>query len=280
MRPFHKLTVTATVLATAAIFILTACNRMKDRDNEDTGYASDHATLEKTYSDAQSITDEAGESGGLSTYRVAAGGSTLSACATITNDTMASPHTLTVDFGTSNCLCNDGIYRRGQIIVKYTGRYKDAGHTHEITFNNYFVNDNGVSGKKTVTNTGNDAAGNPQYSVSVEGAIVLADGGGTISWTSTRTRTWLSGFDTPDRRDDVYEIRGSGTITRANGKTFDLTITTPLHIARACRWIESGVVQITPAGANVRTLDYGSGACDAQADYTVNGKTYSVTLRN
>ncbi len=203
----------------------------------------------------------------------------LSACANITNDTTVSPHVLTVDFGPTNCLCNDGVNRRGKIIVTYTGKYREMGHTHTITFDNYFQNDNGVSGTKSVSYTSNDASGNPKYDIVVDGQIVLANGNGTISWSSTRTRTWLSGFNTPAWNDDVYEISGNGTITRANGRTFDMQITTPLHVALNCRWIESGVVTITPAGANPRTLDYGNGSCDAQANYTVNGKTYTVTLK-
>ena len=278
MKFSSKTAFAASFIIAISLLSFTACR--KTADNEDTGYATDHATLEKTFSDAQSITDEAGSDGSLTNYKVVGGTNTvLSGCATVTNDTTVTPHKLTVDFTSTNCLCNDGVYRRGQIIVTYSGKYKDMGHTHTITFNNYFQNDNQVIGTKTVSYTSNDAAGNPKYDISVTGQIILANSAGTISWTSTRTRTWLSGFNTKAWSDDVYEISGSGTITRANGKTFDMLITTPLHIALDCRWIESGVVQITPAGANARTLDYGNGTCDAQANYTVNGKTYSVTLR-
>jgi hypothetical protein len=270
------------ILTAACVLSLAACNKMKNdnkADNEDTGYATEHAMLEKTFSDAQSISDEAGTSGSLSNYRMISGNSVLGNCATVTNDTSVNPHTLAIDFGATNCLCADGIYRRGKILVSYTGRYKDAGHAHTTSFDNYYVNDNGVTGTKTVTNMGTDASGNPTYNISVSGAIVLANGNGTVSWNSTRTRTWLSGYNTPSWKDDVYGITGNGTVTRANGKTFDMNITTPLHVALDCRWIESGVVQITPQSGNVRTLDYGSGVCDAQANYTVNGKTYSVTLK-
>jgi hypothetical protein len=275
-----KLTAAATLLFTASVFTFTACRKeATTTDTEDTGFATEHATLEKTYSDVQSIADEAGSGGGLSNYRMGSSNTVLSNCASVTNDTTVTPHVLTIDFGTTNCLCNDGIYRRGKIIVSYNGRYKDAGYTHTITFSNYFANDNGVNGTKTVTNNGMDASGNPSYSISINGSIVLANGNGTISWTTTRTRTWLSGYGTPAWNDDVYQLTGSGTVTRANGKTFDINITTPLHIALDCRWIESGVVQVTPQGSNARTLDYGNGVCDAQADYTVNGKTYSITLK-
>lgn len=279
MRISHKLTIALTAIATAAVFAFSACNRTKKEDSEDTGYASDHATLEKSFADAQSISDEAGANGSLSTYKMTGGGSTLSQCATVINDTISTPHVLTIDFGTANCLCADGVYRHGKIIVTYTGRYRDMGHMHTITFDNYFVNDNQVTGTKTVSYTANDASGNPKYDISVNGQVILANSAGTISWTSTRTRTWTAGYNTKAGSDDEYEIAGSGTITRASGKTFTINITTPLHVARNCKWIESGVVDITPAGAATRSLDYGNGTCDAQANLTVNGKTYSVTLK-
>lgn len=274
----NKITTALTFGIVLSIFTFTAC-RKNINIEEDTGYANDHATLEKVYSDAQSIADEAGTDGALSNFKMIPSGNILGQCATVTRDTTSIPHVLTIDFGNSNCLCKDGVYRRGQIIVKYSGRYRDLGHSHTITFNNYFQNDNQVLGTKTVTYSSNDAQGNPIYDIEVSGQIILADSAGTISWVSTRTRHWIAGFSTPAWNDDVYEISGSGTVTRANGKTFQMQITTPLHIALDCRWIESGVVSITPENAKQRTLDYGNGTCDALATLTVNGKTYNVTLR-
>lgn len=280
MRISNKLTLAITALATTAVFTFSACHRMKNEDTEDTGYGTDHATVEKTYSDVQDIADQAASAGNLSTFRMASGGPTvLSGCATVTHDTVSTPHRLTIDFGSTNCLCADGNYRHGQIIVTYTGRYRDANHQHDISFNNYFVNDNQVTGTKSVTRAADDAAGHPVYNISINGQIILANGAGTISASSTRTRTWVAGYNTPMWSDDEYDLTGSGSVTRANGRTFTYAISTPLHIALNCRWIESGVVTITPQGGNARTLDYGNGTCDAQANYTVNGKTYSISLR-
>jgi hypothetical protein len=191
----------AATLFAATFLALTGCR--KEKASEDTGYATEHATLEKTFSDVQSIADEAGSTGSLSNYRIVGSATVLSNCASVINDTTVSPHVLTVDFGAANCLCADGIYRRGKIIISYTGRYRDAGHTHTITFDSYYVNDNEVSGTKTVTNSGADASGNPRYEITVAGSIALANGNGTISWNSSRTRTWLSGYSTPAWKDDT-----------------------------------------------------------------------------
>ncbi|MEO6831944.1 MAG: hypothetical protein ABI378_06380, partial [Chitinophagaceae bacterium] len=183
-------------------FSFSACRKNNVGSDEDTGYASDHATLEKTYSDVQSIADEAGTDGTMSNYKVIPNATILSQCATVTRDTSVSPHVLTINFGTTNCLCKDGIYRRGEIIVTYAGGYREMGHTHSITFSNYFQNDNQVMGTKTVTYANNDSLGIPEYDIVINGQIILANNAGTISWVSTRTRHWIAGFNTPQWNDD------------------------------------------------------------------------------
>ncbi len=270
---------TALLTCGALLLALPACNRLNSGDTEDTGYATDQALVSHAYNDVQNIADEAADGGSLNTYKMTGGsGSPLSGCATVTRDTVSTPHSITIDFGSTNCLCADGNYRRGQIIVTYTGAYRDPNHQHSITFNNYFFNDNQLIGTKTILRVADNSSGQPVYNITVNGKIVLANNAGTISHTATKTRTWVAGYSTATRSDDEYDITGSGSVTRANSRVFSYLITTPLHVATSCRWIESGVVQITPQGASARTLDYGNGTCDAQANYTVNGKTYSISL--
>src|SRR5687767_7026923 len=95
------------VLSLAAVAI-TACRRDdKDEDN-DTSSASDNAFAEASYNDMSTIADQASY-GSLTTYKLASGdeGSLLSACATVTHDSAnaSDPDSITVDFGTTNCLC-------------------------------------------------------------------------------------------------------------------------------------------------------------------------------
>ena len=196
--------------------------------------------------------------------------------------------TLIITFGFNNganvnvnCLCADGRYRRGVINVVYSGKYRDSLSTHTISFNNYFVNENQISGGKIVTNKGRNASGHPVFDISVNGTVVLANNGGTITWVSNRTREWIAGYTTfgpGNWNDDVYLITGSANGTGASGNTFNATITTPLKRAMNCRWFESGTVDFTPAGKSTRTLDYGGSGCDDQATVTINGNVNTITL--
>lgn len=271
------------VLYVASLMLaIASCKQDKNDDaqpSDDVAIARDQVKVEQTFNDVQSIADDADAENANSAYfKTTQGFTTLSNCATVTRDTIATPHTITIDFGSANCLCNDGRYRRGQILVSYTGRYKDSGSVHTISFNNYFVNDNQVTGTKTVTNMGTNNNGNTYFTITVNGGLVLANNNGTISWTSSRVRTWVHGANTPARNDDVYRITGGATLIRANGATCNINITSPLIVALNCNWIEQGTEDIIPQNRPARTLDYGNGTCDSLATITVNGNTYNVTL--
>jgi len=266
------------VIVTIGILI-SSCRKKEEKDN-DTSAAADNSLAEGTYNDVNNIADEA-STGTLSSYLTPNNDgykSILSTCATITIDTTTSPRLITVDFGTSNCLCSDGRNRRGKILVSYTGAYRDSASTHTITFDNYFVNDNQILGSKTVTNNGHNAAGHLVYSVQVNGQIIKASGGGTITWTSTRVREWIAGESTPTWLDDSYLITGSASGTSAAGNSFTANITSALRRNIGCRHFVSGTIALTPAGKVTRYIDFGSGACDNQATVTINGNVYNITL--
>ena len=260
--------------------LFTACKKNNDTTDNDTSAAGDNALAEGTYNDVHNIADQA-SSGSLSSYDVTYNSNEkglLSACATVTRDTVSVPHTITINFGTTNCMCSDGRNRRGIINVSYSGHYRDSASTHTITFSNYFVNDNQVMGTKTVTNIGRNAAGHSVFNISVNGTIIKASNGGTITWTSTRQREWIAGENTPIWSDDVYLITGTASGTNAHGNTFTAQITSALRKEISCRHFVSGTFTLTPSGKATRTIDFGNGACDDIAPVTINGNVYTITL--
>ncbi len=273
-------------LVLVAIIGVTVTSCRKNKDDElkdiDTSVGSDNALAEVIYNDAHNMADQAATSDVIAYLSVDANNSDqrslLSSCATVTRDTISVPHKITIDFTTTNCLCQDGRYRRGQVIVTYTGKYRDSASVHTISFNNYFVNDNKVLGTKTVTNNGHNSAGHLSFSIAVNGQIIKASGGGTITWTSNRTSEWIVGETTPAWSDDVYLITGSATGTTASGNPFTANITTALRKEIGCKHIVSGSIAITPSGKATRLVDYGNGACDTEATVTINGHVYTITL--
>lgn len=272
-----------TALVLTGVYLV-SCKKSSASKDTDVESAQNNALAEAQYNDVTTLVDQAALSGDV-IVGVAGGnsgngadGSLGSSCATITLDTVSSPRSIIIDFGAANCLCKDGRNRRGKIIASYTGRYRDAGTVIGITFDGYFVNDNQVKGTKTVTNQGSNNAGHPVYKVEVNGQIIKANGGGTITWVSTRQREWVSGFDTSTWLDDVYSITGSASGTNANGKSYTINITQPLIRKMDCRWFESGVLEVTPENEPTRTLDYGNTGCDPNATVTILGYSFPVVL--
>ncbi len=261
------------------VTLISSCNKSNNPQTANLNVAVDDAFAESTFDNVSGLTDEAYD---LSTYsfKSTEGRVYLSDCATVTLDTTVFPRTLTIDFGSENCLCNDGKYRRGKIIVTFTGRYRAAGTIITTTFKDFFVNDNQLEGTKVVTNQGLNNSGHMYWTMDTDGKITLANDSGTIQWNSQRQREWFAGYDTPRNRwDDIYMLTGSANGTRLNGLSWTRTITKPLEHKLSCRFIVSGTMNIKPEGYAERILDFGDGECDNLATITVDGKTKTIHLR-
>jgi hypothetical protein len=258
--------------------VLFSCQKTDDIRTEDNSVAKEDTYAENLFESVSDIADEAYDmkTGNLKSTEI--NRIFLSECATVTLDTTVMPRVLTVDFGEENCLCNDGKYRRGQIIITFNGRYRQPGTVITHGFNNFYVDDNQVDGTKVVTNMGLNTSNNIYFTIEVVGVINLAGNGGTISWNSSREREWIQGFETGNRWDDIYLITGEASGIRPNGSTWTREIINPLRIELACRFIVSGTVEIVPENRPARILDFGSGDCDNVATVIVNGVTYTIYL--
>lgn len=193
----------------------------------------------------------------------------------ITIDTIGSVKTVTVDYGSSNCDCNDGKTRRGKIITTFTGFYHAQGTIITHTPVDYYVNDIKIEGTKTVENMGLNSSGQPYFNVQINGVATLTSGE-TMAYTSTRVRTWTAGFTTLlNRFDDEYDITGTANGVFSSGGGYTANITSAVHIKVGCGFPVSGTIEITPQSRPVRVLDYGTGICDASFTVTVNGQTYT-----
>ena len=275
MKTINQRLIASLMLFVATAFLFTSCKR--ENLDESMRSAEDNALAEVNFSDAQSIADEAA-AGNMSSYKAENPDGILSSCATIIHDTLSDPRVLTIDFGDVNCTCNDGRQRRGIIIVTYTGPYREPGHVHTITFDNYFVNDNQVFGTKIVTNNGYNNDGNLYYSIEVDGSIIRANDEGTITFESSREREWVEGESTPERVDDVYLVTGTANGTNSEGGSFTAIITSALRRTVACHQFVSGTAEVIPANRPTRYIDFGDGSCDNQATVTVNGNEHIIQL--
>ena len=102
-------------------------------------------------------------------------------------------------------------------MVNFTGFYWQIGTVITHAFDNYFVNDHQLLGTKVVTNQGRNSNNNLHWTIHVDGQVIKANNGGTITWVSDRVREWSAGELTFFRWDDVYMITGSTNGINANG---------------------------------------------------------------
>ena len=200
-------------------------------------------------------------------------------CATITLDTLNAAKSITIDYGPTDCLCDDGKRRRGMIVTTFTGSYSQIGTVITHTPSNYYVNDYKVEGTKVVTNSGADINGAPVFSVSINGSVTDPDGK-VFTYTSNRTRVWKAGSSTPlDFFDDEYEISGNASGTNEDGSSYSISTITPIYYKIGCKWPTKGILDIDLSSlkSNIQVV-YGNGACDMSFSVLFKAKTYNFNF--
>jgi len=246
----------------------------------------DNATAEASYDDIGNVANEG------AFFHAPGFNHLLTSCATVTIELNMDPHRAVIDYGTKECLSNDGNYRRGKIIVTWTGNYRDPGTVITITPDNYYLNFNKIEGTKTITNTTRNADGMLTYAIKVNGTVSVdpqysPDGvGGKMTYTASKTLVWAEGEATPRWDDDVYLISGTAEGTNTANVTYTSTTDpkAPLrkeigfpHFTSGILYISNGLI-MGPAPL-VMDYSYINGQRDDLARVTnENGKTYTINL--
>jgi hypothetical protein len=250
----------------ACTTMMVSCRR--DRDKNDNS-AVDNSNAENLFSDMFKVVDD------VSAQQEGIREDNIGCIDTIIVDTTAWPRTILIDFGQDQCVGEDGRVRNGQIMVSFTGRYRDEGTVITVTPQNYKVNGYELEGTKVITNLGTNSQGFLHYSIAVDGSITAPGNIWTTSWTSSRVRTWVAGSSTLTPWDDAYEITGSASGINRNGIAYNMSITTPLRAEIICPWLVSGVITITPEENEARVVDFGSGDCNNGFTVTIGDEVYT-----
>ena len=188
------------------------------------------------------------------------------------------PNTITIDFGTA-CTRPDGRVLSGKLIVNQTDEIRNAGAVRTITHDAFYIDGIHVEGTRTWTNNGKNAAGLWSYTKTATDMKMTFEDGSSAMWNKTRTSVLIEGGETATHLDNVWSSTGTATGVNRNGKNFTATITEPLIKEASCRWITSGILEVSVED-RTHSLDFGDGNCDRFGKITLaNGYTYSVRLR-
>lgn len=199
-------------------------------------------------------------------------------CGTVSND--ATAKVLTIDFG-AGCTGVDGRTRKGKISIQYVGAIPQTSPTRTLTFINYSVNNNSITGSISISGFQRTTS-SLTFSVSATNAQVVLSDGRTYA-ISTLQRTFTSNFGVlTDLTDDVTTITGNSTQTGPNGNVTTINITSPITIKGSCAttgfyYPASGTYEVID-GKVTYTIDWGTGTCDKLISITAFGKTTVKTL--
>jgi len=201
----------------------------------------------------------------------------LSECPQITVDTVAVPHVMTIDFGTS-CTGKDGRVRSGKILVSATS-FKVFPSVRQKSFDNFVVNGKKMEGSVTKTIL-KDATNLIRTATLVENlTLVNLEKGDTLRRVTNLTRQYKRNVLT-DRTDDQTVTWGSVVNTRPNGVIITKTIAeaTALVYQHSCKHIVSGIASFENSKGRNWTINYGDGSCDDKATLTENGTSKEITI--
>ena len=269
-------------LLIGALF-LTSC----DREDKLQGSNEEEEQVIESASISEEATDDALEITAQAESQVAnAGGrANTDLCAIITHD--EANKKVIIDFG-EGCIGPYGRERKGKIIVTYSTEVGDSIANRIITFEEYFVNNKGVTGTIELRDVSVNTSGNLQSTKKLIDLTISLPSGEQVVFNGSRTREWLAGAGDGDRYNNIFRITGSVNGESTTGRSFTHEIVEPIIADWSCAAQGnfariSGIVEMTKLGGYVnrkRTVNYGDGECDNKIVVTTFRRTYEITVNN
>lgn len=181
------------------------------------------------------------------------------------------------------CLNTSGRIRQGTILVRVQGcKLIEKGIKITMTFENFYINEFKLEGKRVLENKGLNAQSQPYFNITDSLTVTNTTNSKYVHWETNRVNTWAEGYSSVFTLDDVYVINSSGTYKSNRSGTVRTieVIIKDLKRKVFCQWPVSGTIESTPYGFQTRTIDFGTGSCDNVADLYVNGSFYKTIQLN
>ena len=210
---------------------------------------------------------------GTSAYRPYAGRAT---CANINLNQEAKR--ITIDFG-EGCTNSDGKERAGLLTIEYTDNKNTEGAVITTSTDNYKVENIGIKGVRTLTNTSTDIENEWSFDIHLEDGVITFEDGSTRTFEGDKSRTW-----TYNELTEEVTVTETGNIYGNNRLrlTYNETISTPLVYKSSCGTEAiipiSGQRDITIANQTF-SINYGEGNCDKEVMITwPNGEEQTFVI--
>ena len=257
--------------ASSVILLSYACEKLEqDKVDTETQSAVDNAIAEGSFTQIFPVINDIGvNDDGIEKNSL--GGDT--ACYTVTDY----KDSVIIDFK-NGCVDELGRLRRGIIKADFNGKWKDIGATVVVTFRDFDIDLMKYEGQMIFSRDGLY-----KFTRKIQGGklihpdwSILYDGNQTIEQTEGYTSD-LAIKDTVSF-DNVFKFTGKTSGTNRKGLKYTSEITVPIIKKESCKYIQSGIYQITPDSLPSRIINFGDGTCDSKATVTVNGKVTEIKL--
>ncbi len=246
--------------------LVVACDDVKlDEPQIDEEISKDNAFASKNVGDVFAAVNNG---------RINASGKAAGECPNVKYTSVNRTLTLTYD----GCEGIDGVTRDGVITAVFDGdTWGEEGNKITITFTNYKVNGNELTGEINATHMGYDNSQNPIFNVRSNGNLTLVfEDERQLVWSFNTDFTWISGWDTPlIKTDDAWRVNGTSSGTGRSGKTFVRTDTN-LETSPTCPWYVSGTINLTINESDELLMEFT--ACGT-VTFTYKGITVTKTLQ-
>ncbi len=200
----------------------------------------------------------------------------ITPCAVITYDTLAYPHTITIDF-TSGCVDDQGIFQQGIVTLSYNMDFDfldEAGLSLQIEYQNFSADDTTrLDAALNFNNFGTNGSGNTHGSMVVSFTMRELNGSGRIV-----NGNYTQNFEVFP---SYIEMTGGMTASDNLGNTIQHVPLTPLRQGNSSGCNEvyvQGMVEVYENSALQYTIDYGDGSCNTDAIKTFPDGTRQVVL--
>jgi hypothetical protein len=264
------------VIAVIALLltVVNSCN-VEEKLKTDPQSGKDYVEAESTFSNVYNTVSDAVQFKNLNKS------SKVDTCPQITVTAGGFPRTLTITFDNTVGCDIKGVNYKGTINAVMSDRFKNSGAVINVTFDNFYVNNNRVEGEKTITNMGRNGDNKLVYKVVIKNGKITKSDGGIITFAATKNWTWLEGESTvwPNLSDDVWQLDGNAEGTNVDNNKYTVSTITPLRIELNCQWkIVQGKIKVVPEEGQDMTIDYGDGTCDNLATLKV-GELADITIK-
>lgn len=284
----RKIKFLSLLIITSSLVLVYSCKKNTKEVDTETQSVVDNSICEQEFMQIQPTTNNlAIKTKGTSAQRLINGNNEITAfgCDSLTylsGDTtyvnLASPPTYEYDYGLCSLANVDGVVRTGKVWIRFIGRPKTAGSKTIIKLINYKVNGAiTYSCDSIVVTTVSNSVATKSWNVKIVNGLCTGSTGWTIKYSSDKNIT-VNTQSTFALLDDVTTVTGNASGTNRDGRDFDVVITGITKPAN-CKHITQGTVDVTPKDFSTRTVDFGSGACDDDATFTVNGQTIAFKLK-